>query len=130
MILRKSVFLIPVRIGLAAMIVAAAANAMAGEADVVKATAVRQSDGTYLVSASIRHADEGWQHYADRFEVLTPDGKVLATRVLAHPHVNEQPFTRDLAGVDIPEGIVEVRVRAHDKVHGYGGQEVTIALSP
>jgi hypothetical protein len=40
---------------------------------------------------TVRHADEGWEHYADCWEVLTLDGEVLATRELAHPHDNEQP---------------------------------------
>jgi hypothetical protein len=46
----------------------------------------------------VRHEDVGWQHYADRWEVLASGGEVLATRVLAHPHVDEQPFVRNLGG--------------------------------
>lgn len=72
----------------------------------------------------MRHADEGWDHDADRFEVLAPDGTVPGTRVLLHPHVEEQPFTRSLGDVTIPAGIESVRIRAHDSVHGYGGAEV------
>ncbi|MCH9806914.1 MAG: hypothetical protein K0U74_04215 [Alphaproteobacteria bacterium] len=102
--------------------------AMAGKADVVEATAKRQSDGRYTVSATVRHADEGWKHYADRFEVLSPDGTVLGTRVLAHPHVNEQPFTRQLSGVVVPDGVTELHIRAHDKVHGLGGKVFVIKL--
>jgi hypothetical protein len=48
--------------------------------------------GVYRFSVTVRHADEGWDHYADRWEVLTSDGTLLATRTLYHPHVNEQPF--------------------------------------
>ncbi len=112
----------------AVMIMIPAAVANAGEADVLEATAKRQSDGRYVVSATIRHADEGWDHYADRFDVLTPEGKVIATRVLAHPHVNEQPFTRQVGGVVVPDGVTELTVRAHDKVHGLGGKEAVIKL--
>jgi hypothetical protein len=54
---------------------------------------------------------------------------VLATRILHHPHVNEQPFTRSLGGVMIPADISAVTVRAHDSVHGYGGKTLTIQLS-
>ena len=108
--------------------VASTSPALAGEADVIDATAKRQSDGRYVVAATIRHADEGWEHFADKFEVLGPDGKVLGTRVLAHPHVEEQPFTRSLSGVAVPDGVGEIRVRAHDKVHGFGGKEFTIKL--
>ncbi len=104
-------------------------EAKAGKADVIAAEAERQPDGRYTVSATIRHADEGWEHYADRFDVMTPDGKIIGERVLAHPHVEEQPFTRSLNGVAVPDGVEEIRVRAHDKVHGLGGQEVTVKLS-
>ena len=58
---------------------------------------------------------------------MAPAGRVLATRVLLHPHVDEQPFTRSHS-VKIPRDVDEVTVRAHDKVHGYGGAEMTVAL--
>ena len=67
--------------------------ARAGQASVLDATAVANPNGSYTVSATIAHADTGWKHYADKFEVLAPDGTVLGTRVLYHPHVDEQPFT-------------------------------------
>ena len=56
------------------------------------------------------------------------DGMVLANRVLLHPHVGEQPFTRSLAGVRLPDGLRRVAIRAHDSVHGYGGVEMTVDL--
>jgi hypothetical protein len=68
--------------------------------------------------------------------VLTPDGTVLKpdlespfTRLLLHPHVEEQPFTRSQSGIVIPEGVTRVRVRAHDLVDGYGGHEVVVDLT-
>jgi len=45
-----------------------------------------------------------------------------------HPHENEQPFTRSLSGVVIPEGITEVTLRAKDSVHEYGGLEMQAIL--
>jgi hypothetical protein len=60
--------------------------------------------------------------------VLGPDGAVLGERVLLHPHETEQPFTRSLSGVVIPAAIDEVTVRAGDKVHGFGGAEMRVAL--
>jgi hypothetical protein len=100
----------------------------AGEADVLDVTVQKRDDGSYSFSVAVRHADEGWDHYADRWDVVAPDGEVLGTRVLLHPHVGEQPFTRSLTGVKIPEGTGKVVVRAHDKVHGYGGAEVEVEL--
>lgn len=85
----------------------------------VKASVV-SDQGTRDFYVSVLHEDKGWDHYADRFEILSPDGKILATRILAHPHVNEQPFTREKYNVSIPIGLKAIDVRAHDKVHGYG----------
>ena len=53
---------------------------------------------------------------------------MLATRVLEHPHVEEQPFTRELRGVRVPPNVTSVRIRARDSVRGYGGREVVIPL--
>ena len=101
---------------------------LAGEADVLQVKASR-SGGTWTFSVTVQHADEGWEHYADRWEVLTPEGEVLGVRVLAHPHVGEQPFTRSLSRIEIPDGVNEVFVRARDSVHGYGGKEINIQLT-
>jgi hypothetical protein len=105
-----------------------AAPAMAGEAEIVEATMQRASDGTYAVSVTVRHADEGWQHYADRWDVLEPDGTLLGSRILAHPHVDEQPFTRSLTGVAIPDHVAEIVVRVHDSVHGLGSGELRLEV--
>ncbi|MEL6734841.1 MAG: hypothetical protein AAFO98_03020 [Pseudomonadota bacterium] len=102
--------------------------AQAGEADVVKVD-VRKTGDTYRFSVAVLHADTGWDHYANAFEVVGPDGTVLATRVLAHPHVNEQPFTRSLGNVAIPDTVQSVTVRAVDSVHGRGGAEIVVDLN-
>ena len=101
---------------------------IAEEADVVDVTVGATGGNTYRFDVTVSHADEGWDHYADGWEVVAPDGTVLATRKLAHPHVTEQPFTRSLSGVTVPEGISKVTLRAHDSVHGYGGQEMSVEL--
>lgn len=101
---------------------------LAGEADVVDVGVRHSAGGTFRFDVTVRHADEGWEHYADKFEILGPDGQALGTRVLAHPHVNEQPFTRSLGGVRIPAGLTSVEVRAHDIIHGLGGKTQTVPL--
>jgi len=111
----------------AAMLVFAG-QVWAGEADVLSATAQQDAGGTWNISATIRHADTGWDHYADRFDVLDETGEVLGSRTLLHPHVNEQPFTRSLSGLAIPQGVNTITVRAHDNVHGLGGATVLIDL--
>lgn len=77
-------------------------------------------NGTYTFQVTLRHDDTGWDHYADRWVVESLDGDELARRVLRHPHVDEQPFTRSLAGVQLPPGIEQVIVRGHCSQHGYG----------
>jgi hypothetical protein len=114
-----------------------------GNADVVQVRAV-QTDGpppgegasTWTFHVTVEHPDTGWEDYADGWDVVTPDGTVLKpgaesgfTRTLLHPHVDEQPFTRSQSGIVIPEGVTQVRVRAHDIVDGYGGQEVVVDLT-
>ncbi|MEM8589073.1 MAG: hypothetical protein AAGG65_13525 [Pseudomonadota bacterium] len=106
----------------------AGAGAQAGEADVVGVEASQSANGTWRFDVTVAHEDEGWDHYADQWEVLAPDGTVLGERVLAHPHVTEQPFTRSLSGVVIPPEIDTVTIRARDSVHGYGGAEMTVAI--
>lgn len=105
-----------------------AAPALAGEADVLKADVACDHEMVCSFSVTVRHADEGWNHYADKWEVLDPGGELVAVRKLAHPHESEQPFTRSLAGVQIPDGVDEVTIRAHDSKHGYGGRELVVRI--
>lgn len=105
------------------------APAAAGGADVIDATAEREPNGRYTVSATIKHDDEGWEHYVDRFEVLSMDGKLIGARYLGHPHVTEQPFSRSATSVNVPKGATEVRIRAHDNVHGFSGKEFILKLT-
>lgn len=101
-------------------------GAEAGEADVI---AVEISGSNpYTFHVTVRHADEGWEHYADQFTVLAPDGTELGVRVLAHPHEHEQPFTRSLSGVQVPPGVMQVTVGARDSEHGTGGKTLTVEL--
>jgi hypothetical protein len=107
-----------------------------GNANVLYVRAEEAADGTWTFAVTVEHPDTGWEDYADGWDVVTPDGTVLKTnpddeftRVLLHPHEAEQPFTRNQSGIAIPEGVTEVRVRAHDIVDGYGGQEVLVDLT-
>ncbi|MEL7524411.1 MAG: hypothetical protein AAFN16_01500 [Pseudomonadota bacterium] len=103
------------------------APANAGDVEIVDATA-RQSGTTWTFSVTLRHGDTGWDHYADQWQVFTPDGKLLGERVLLHPHVEEQPFTRSLSGVAVPDDVAEVIIRARDSVHGVAEQEFRLSL--
>jgi hypothetical protein len=108
----------------------------AANADVLYVRAVEAAGGTWTFHVTVEHPDSGWEDYADGWDVLTPDGTVLKpdpdspfTRLLLHPHENEQPFTRSQSGIVIPPGVTSVQVRAHDLVDGFGGREVTVDLT-
>lgn len=77
---------------------------------------VTYANGRFDVTLS--HRDTGWDDYADGWRVELADGTVLGTRVLAHPHVNEQPFTRS-SQIDVPDGVAQVFIRASDTVGGW-----------
>lgn len=103
-------------------------SALAGEADVVGVKVSQTDSGVYRFDVTVRHGDEGWTHFADRWQVIGPGGALLGDRLLSHPHVNEQPFTRSLFNVEIPPNLSQVQVRARDLVHGYGGVEKTVVI--
>jgi hypothetical protein len=99
-----------------------------GCADVTDAVAEREPAGTWGFQVTVRSADTGWEKYADAWQVVAPDGTVLGTRELAHPHVDEQPFTRSLSGVEIPSDVETVVVRARDSVAGFCGREAEVEI--
>jgi len=85
-------------------------------------TAVRVSGaaGAYTFSVTLRSPDTGCDQYADWWEVVTPDGELVYRRILAHSHVNEQPFTRSGGPVKLQE-TTQAIVRGHMSNAGYGG---------
>jgi len=85
-------------------------------------------DRAWRADVTLAHADSGWDHYADAWRVVDGAGTVLGTRELWHPHVDEQPFTRSLTGLEIPSSIRTVYIEAHDKVHGWSADRVAIDL--
>jgi hypothetical protein len=97
---------------IAAVLMLASAAAMAGEADVIAVEVRASGPHVFRFDVTVRSRDTGWDDYAERFEVVAPDGSVLGTRVLLHPHETEQPFTRELDGVRIAPSIGQVTVRA------------------
>jgi hypothetical protein len=111
-----------------AIALAAGLDAIAGDADVIDVKVRRWAPGVYDFDVTVRSVDKGWNYYADAFEVLAPDGKLLGRRELLHPHKSEQPFTRELHGVKIPPGIDEVIVRARHKPKGYDGTTKKVKL--
>lgn len=107
-----------VQLLLATILLFGGLQAQAGEVEVVQVE-IRCNDDTCNFNVTLRHEDEGWEHYADEWKVQTIDGKVLANRVLLHPHVDEQPFTRSRSSLHVPLQIEEVEVCARDNLHGW-----------
>jgi hypothetical protein len=97
-----------------------------GEVEIVNVEVVCSSSCTF--SVTLKHGDEGWDHYANQWDVMLMDGTLLKSRVLYHPHVDEQPFTRSLSGVKIPAGTSRVKIRAKDLKHGYSSKEYTVQI--
>lgn len=100
----------------------------AGEADVLNVHVIKSGERTFTFEVTVSHEDTGWEHYANKWDILDENGNILGTRTLYHPHVNEQPFTRSLSGVEIPQRTKKVKIRAHDSVHEYGGKMVNVHL--
>ena len=82
--------------------------------------AAKGKPGAYALAVTVQSPDRGCDHYADWWEVVSPDGRLLFRRVLMHSHPDEQPFTRP--GGPVPISAQEtVIVRAHFHPTGYGG---------
>jgi hypothetical protein len=100
----------------------------AGDADVLDVEVVKTSAETFKFAVTVKHDDSGWDHYADKWDIVGPDKAILGSRTLYHPHVDEQPFTRSLTNVSIPSPVRQISVRAHCSVHGYGGKILDVKL--
>jgi hypothetical protein len=87
-------------------------------------------DGVWRFAVTVEHNDEGWDHYANIWQVVHPETlEVYGTRELLHPHDNEQPFTRSQAGIEIPHDVDQVLVRAACNEHDYSGQAVLVDIT-
>lgn len=114
--------------GTAAATTAPAAAPESGCADVIDVAVDSGGDGNLDFAVTVRSSDTGDDKYADAWEVRSGDGAVLGTRILTHPHVGEQPFTRSLNAVDVPAELDEVVVAARDSVSGFCGATMTVTV--
>ncbi|MEM9361015.1 MAG: hypothetical protein AAGA43_00195 [Bacteroidota bacterium] len=88
-----------------------------GSAAITNVT-VSGSVNAYTFSVTISSPDLGCNQYADWWEVTDTEGNLIYRRILAHSHVNEQPFTRSGGEVQVSAS-TEVYVRAHMNNSGY-----------
>ena len=98
------------------------------DAPMVTDAVARDPGAGWRFDVSLRHPDIGWSHYADGWRIETPEGEVLGTRRLLHPHETEQPFTRSLGSVDVPDGLSKVRVRASCNKDGWSEEAAQVTL--
>lgn len=99
-------------------------------AQVTEARLTQNAGGSWTAAVTVRHRDEGWDHYANIWQILDADSKeVLGERILAHPHDNEQPFTRSLSGINIPGNTRRLLIRARCNLHDYEGRQLRIDLA-
>jgi len=92
-------------------------------ADVVSVE-VRGEAGAFELAVGIRSADTGCEQYADWWEVVDAEGRLLYRRILRHSHVDEQPFVRSGGPIALDRERI-VWVRAHLHPSGYGGRAMT-----
>ncbi len=81
-----------------------------------------------VFKVTISHADTGWQHYANYWQVVNKQGDVLVERTLYHPHVDEQPFTRSSSPVLLSRELKKVWIKAGDNVEGLNSKPYLFKL--
>ncbi len=112
---------------LIAVLLCAAGPALA-ELPVVEDVAATRVGDYWTFDVTLTHPDTGEEHYADAWDIHDTEGNPLGVRILGHPHVDEQPFTRSLSNVEIPEGVTEVVVRGRCNVDGWATDTYTFTL--
>jgi len=103
--------------------------ALADAPTITKVEASRAGMG-WRFDVTLAHPDTGWDHYADGWELIDEAGNQIAYRELMHPHVEEQPFTRSLRNVMLPDGLRTLWVRAKCSQNGWSTNVFEEMLAP
>lgn len=99
----------------------------ADQPQVLSATARKAGLG-WRIEATVSHPDSGWDHFIDYWVVETRDGTEIDRRNLLHPHTSEQPLTRSIPSVSVPDGIRKVFIRAHCRRDGMSKDRFMLKL--
>jgi len=97
--------------------------------DVISAKVSSSGKDTYDFDVTVSSPYDSPRRYADAFRVTDKDGTVYGERTLSHDHATEQPFTRDLYSVKIPNTVRVVVIQSRDLRYGYGGKTVEVKLA-
>jgi len=95
--------------------------------DIIDATAEQTNLG-WTFNATVSSPYDSADRYADAWRIVGPDGTVYGTRELAHDHAAEQPFTRTIQAVEIPDDIDVVTIEGRDQDNGWGGGTFELTL--
>ena len=79
---------------------------------------VSGSENAFTFSVGVSSPDTGCDQYSNWWEVISENGELMYRRILAHSHVNEQPFVRSGGSVNIVNDQVVI-VRVHMNTSGY-----------
>ena len=96
--------------------------------DVLDVDVTIESSGTYRFDVTMSSPYDSVERYADAWRVVGHDGTVYGERILLHDHATEQPFTRSLANVSVPDGVDTVIIEGRDLVYGWGGDTIEVQL--
>ncbi|MCV2893773.1 hypothetical protein [Lentibacter sp. XHP0401] len=110
---------------LAALIVTSGAHA---DAPIITKVEASRAGMGWRFDVTLQHPDTGWEHYADGWELIDAAGNQIAYRELMHPHVEEQPFTRSLRNVMLPDGMTKIWVRARCSENGWSEKAFEVSL--
>lgn len=96
--------------------------------DVIAVKVTPRGNNRFDFDVTMRSPYDTPKRYADAFRVTDGKGRVFGERVLLHDHADEQPFTRELSGIDIPPDVATGIVQGRDMQSGYGGRQVELRL--
>ncbi len=96
--------------------------------DVIAVKARERPANTFEFDVTVSSPYDTPRRYADGIRAMAKDGAVLGQRKLFHDHASEQPFTRTLRVVLIPDAVRVVVIQARDSKYGFGGKTVEVTL--
>lgn len=113
---------------IASMLVVLSTTAARADDPIIEHVMTSRDGDLWTFDVTVSHGDTGWDHYADAWRILDENGRELGQRDLAHPHIEEQPFTRSLSGVAVPSEVSGVTIQVHDSVTGWAANARRITL--